>query len=71
MGLGEGGTGVTGFVRSANPATLNGNFVDTVRERAYQLYETRLSDNRMGDPVSDWLQAEEQVRRESSNGYHS
>ena len=47
---------------------LNGSDVDTVRERAYQIFETRVSHNFAGDPMSDWLQAEEQVRLELARG---
>ena len=43
---------------------LNGSYDDTVRERAYQLYETRMQTNHPGDPVSDWLEAEQIVRNE-------
>jgi hypothetical protein len=44
--------------------SLNGSYDDTVRERAYQLYESRMQSNNAGDPVSDWLQAEQLVRNE-------
>lgn len=41
---------------------LNGSYVETVRERAYQLYEKRCNSNNPGDPMTDWLQAEQLVR---------
>jgi len=41
---------------------LNGSYVDSVRQRAYEIYEMRMSSNSPGDPMTDWLQAEEQVR---------
>lgn len=41
---------------------LNGSYVETVRERAYQLYEMRCNSNNPGDPMTDWLQAEQLVR---------
>lgn len=44
--------------------SLNGSYDDTVRERAYHLYETRMQSNNPGDPVSDWLEAEQLVRNE-------
>jgi hypothetical protein len=43
---------------------LNGSYDDTVRERAYQLYEARMQSNHPGDPVSDWLEAEQLVRKQ-------
>jgi hypothetical protein len=45
-------------------AGSNGQIADTIRERAYHLYEARMSSNGFGDPESDWLQAEQQVRTE-------
>ncbi len=38
--------------------------VDRIRERAYQLYKMRINTHHAGDPMSDWLQAEEQIRVE-------
>jgi DUF2934 family protein len=46
----------------------DGSFIDQVRQRAYELYEKRVTDNAAGDPMSDWLSAEEQVRLELTRG---
>lgn len=53
---------------SGSNGQVNGAFVDHVRQRAYELYEHRLNNNADGDPTSDWLTAEEQVRLEFSRG---
>ncbi len=35
---------------------------DQVQRRAYQIYEERLRNRQGGDPTSDWLKAEEEIR---------
>ena len=47
---------------SSAPERLNGSYIESVRQRAYELYEMRLGSNSPGDPLTDWLTAEEQVR---------
>lgn len=33
-----------------------------VRERAYRIYQARMREGVPGDPVSDWLRAEQELR---------
>ena len=37
---------------------------ERIRVLAYQIYETRRSSGMLGDPVSDWLEAERQLSEE-------
>jgi hypothetical protein len=37
---------------------------ERVAQRAYEIYERRVSDGTEGDEVGDWARAEEEVRRE-------
>ena len=36
---------------------------ERIRERAYQIYMSRLREGVPGDPVTDWLRAEQELRR--------
>lgn len=38
---------------------------DDIRERAYRIYEARVRDDRPGDPLQDWCQAEREVTMEA------
>ena len=39
---------------------------ERIRVLAYQIYETRCSSGMLGDPVSDWLEAERQLADEKA-----
>lgn len=56
------------FHSETGSATQNSSFINNVRQRAYELYECRITSNSPGDPMSDWLQAEEQVRSQFARG---
>lgn len=45
---------------------MNGDDIDRIRRRAYELYETRTRSNSPGDPVSDRLQAEKQLEDQAA-----
>jgi len=49
---------------SAKPKARRGRSVEErIRARAYQIFETRAAGGSPGDPTSDWIQAETEVRR--------
>jgi hypothetical protein len=49
---------------SAKPTTGRGRTIEErIRARAYQIFEARAAGGSPGDPTSDWLQAETEVRR--------
>jgi hypothetical protein len=48
----------------AKPKARRGRTVEErIRARAYQIFEARAAGGPPGDPTSDWLQAETEVRR--------
>ncbi len=59
--------GRTTAARTATPAKPRAGRGRTVEERirarAYQIFEARAAGGSPGDPTSDWLQAETEVRR--------
>lgn len=56
-------------VSSTSSQRSNDPFIDSVRQRAYELYEKRVADHLEGDPMSDWLQAEKQIRGQSGQRF--
>jgi hypothetical protein len=38
---------------------------EQIRNRAYQIYLSRVREDVPGDPVSDWVRAEQELRRRS------
>ena len=53
--------------RGGRSETAPGNdtlsFEEQVRERAYRIYLSRLREGVPGDPATDWLRAEQELRR--------
>jgi hypothetical protein len=39
------------------------NFQEEVRKRAEEIYKERVVKNKPGDSLSDWLQAEKEIKR--------
>jgi|YelNatPaOPRAMG01_1025707.scaffolds.fasta_scaffold02393_10 predicted HTH domain antitoxin len=39
------------------------NFQEEIRKRAEEIYKERISKNKPGDALSDWLQAEKEIKR--------
>ena len=53
--------------RSARPDTVPSprarDTEEQIRHRAYEIFLSRLREDVPGDPVSDWLRAEQELRR--------
>ena len=50
-----------GKTATANPAAT-ANLEEQVRTRAFEIYQTRMRAHVPGDQLSDWLQAERELR---------
>lgn len=60
----QGRTSVAKAPTSAKPRAGRGRSVEErIRARAYQIFEARATGGPPGDPTSDWLQAESELRR--------
>ena len=55
--------GTTGTLSRPVPATETVSFEEQVREYAYRIYLSRLREGVPGDAASDWLRAEQELRR--------
>ena len=55
---------VTGArISAVKPATGSKAIEETIRVRAYEIFETRTNNGQDGDAVSDWLEAERELRQ--------
>jgi len=50
------------MARKATKAVDLQQFLSEIEKRSYEIYVDRKSANRHGDELSDWLQAEEDVK---------
>lgn len=49
--------------KSEKPKVSLESFQEEIRKRAEEIYRERVAKNKSGDSLSDWLQAEKEIKR--------
>ncbi len=49
--------------KSGTPKVSLENFQEEIRKRAEEIYRERVANNKPGDSLSDWLQAEKEIKK--------
>jgi Protein of unknown function (DUF2934) len=57
--------------RRNHSAPVQATDPEQVRDLAYEIYETRNASGVLGDPISDWFEAERLLRESTTGRLHS